>query len=407
MRYVIIIVLALAVLLLGLLIFRRTRRFGVAGLAVLGIVVCLGGIKGMQFGTLMAFGEAMQKAGPPPETVGTAVAQSQTWEGSVTAVGSVAPARGVTVGNEIAGTVTAIRFESGATVKQGQVLVDLDTSVERAQLNSAIARRELAVVNATRSRDLLKSGAAPKAQLDNDESALKSAIADANALSAQIERKTVRAPFTGRLGIRLVNLGQYLNVGTPISVLQAIDAVYVDFTLPQQRLADVAVGMPIRVALDGSKEAIDGTVAAIEPTVDSGSRNMKLRGAIDNKGERLRPGMFVNVAVILPQKGALVAVPATAVVHASFGDSVFVVEDKKDEQGKPVPGPDGKPAKVVRQQFVRVGEARGDFVAILDGVKVGDELVTAGAFKLRNKAGVTVNNEIKQNPSLTPTPVNH
>ncbi len=377
---------------------------------ILGLVLVVGGLVGVkykQISTLIGFGKQMEKSGPPPETVSTALSREDKWEGTLSAVGSITAVKGVTISNDAPGVVSGIRFESGAVVKQGQVLVELDSRVERAQLASAVARKELAGINAGRSRALVASSAIPKSQLDTDESLLKSSNADLGALQAQIDRKTVRAPFAGRLGIRTVNLGQYLNPGTPLTVLEAIDAVYVDFSLPQQRLADITVGMHVHIVIEGSGGlALDGAIAAIDPSVDSTTRTIKLRASIPNKDEKLRPGMFATVSVVLPDRGSLVSIPATALVHASFGDSVFVIEDKKDDKGAPVLGANGAPAKMARQQFVRVGEARGDFVAIVDGVSAGQEIVTAGAFKLRNGASVVVNNDVKLTPELAPHPSN-
>jgi membrane fusion protein (multidrug efflux system) len=280
--------------------------------------------------------------------------------------------------------------------------------VERAQLASARARQDLAQETGTRSHALLASGSISKAQVDADEAQLKTATTDSSALAAQIARKTVRAPFAGRLGIRLVNRGQYLNSGTPVAMLDAIDKQYVDFTLPQQRLADVQLGMPVHLTIEGAEGAAhEGTVAAIEPAVDSTTRTIKLRASVPNLDERLAPGMFANVSVVLPQKASFVVLPATAIIHASYGDSVFVVEDEKDDAGTAVEGPDGKPAKVARQQFVRVGDARGDFTAILDGVAEGQVVVMGGAFKLRNGSNVVVNNDVKLTPQLAPHPENH
>lgn len=377
---------------------------------ILGLVLVVGGLVGVkykQISTLIGFGKQMEKAGPPPETVSTALSREEKWERSLSTVGSITAVKGVTISNDAPGVVSGIRFESGAVVKQGQVLVELDSRVERAQLASAVARKELAGINAGRSRALVASSAIPKAQLDTDESLLKSSNADLGALQAQIDRKTVRAPFAGRLGIRTVNLGQYLNPGTPLTVLEAIDAVYVDFSLPQQRLADITVGMHVHIVIEGSGGlALDGAIAAIDPSIDSTTRTIKLRASVPNKDEKLRPGMFTTVSVVLPDRGSLVSIPATALVHASFGDSVFVIEDKKDDKGAPVLGANGAPAKMARQQFVRVGEARGDFVAIVDGVTPGQEIVTAGAFKLRNGSSVVVNNDVKLTPELAPHPSN-
>ncbi len=312
--------------------------------------------------------------------------------------------KGVALSNDAPGVVSRISFESGAFVHQGQILVELDTSVERAQLASAEARRDLAQITATRSRALVEKAAIARSQLDNDDAQLKTSSTDMNAIQAQIDRKVVRAPFAGRLGIRAVNLGQYLNPGTTLTVLEAIDSVYVDFTLPQQRLGDVKVGMPVRVVLEGADATPrDGVIAAIDPEVDAVTRSIKLRASVPNKQEKLRPGMFANVSVVLPQSAASVTVPATAIIHASYGDSVFVIEDKKEVAESPGAKTG---AKVARQQFVKVGQARGDFVAVVDGLKAGDEVVTSGAFKLRNGAGVVVNNAIKPAAQLAPRPEN-
>ena len=383
-------------------------RYAIAIVVLLAVVGGLAGVKVQQIRTLMAFGKTMEKLGPPPEVVGTSPVRAERWEQTLAAVGTVTVARGVSVSNDAPGVVTAIRFESGDVVKAGQVLVELDTSVERAQLASAEARKELAAVSSGRSQALLEREAIAPAQVDSDRAQLKSSRADLGALQAQIERKTVRAPFSGRLGLRTVNLGQYLNPGTPVSVLSALGSIYVDFTLPQQQMAAAPLRTPVRVAVAGLPgKPFDGVVAAVEPTLDPVTRAVKLRATVPNKQDLLRPGMFVNVQVVLPQAAEVLVAPATAVIHASFGDSVFVVEEQHDASGAPVQRPDGKPGQAVRQQFVRLGEARGDFVAISDGVKLGQELVSAGAFKLRNGAAITINNTAGATPSVTPHPENH
>ena len=383
-------------------------RYLVAVGIVVVLLVGLVGIKFKQISMLIGFGETAQKMGPPPEAVGTAVAGAASWQGELSAVGSVAAARGVTVSNEIPGVVKAIRFESGAVVKAGQVLVELDASVENAQLASAQARLALAKTTGDRTRRLLAGGAATQAQLEGDEAQLRTITADVGALRAQIAKKTMRAPFAGRLGIRNVNLGQYLNPGTAITVLESLGSVYVDFALPQQLLGQAVVGTPVRfeVAGETKTELLSGKIAAVDPTIDAGTRTIKLRASTDDKAGRLRPGMFVNVAVVLPKGDDVVTIPANAVVHAPYGDSVYVVEDKKDEKGAVAKGLDGQPAKVARQQFVKVGVGRGDFVAIEDGIKGGQEIVTVGAFKLRNGAPIVINNSVKLEPSLDPRPEN-
>ncbi|MGD0678193.1 MAG: efflux RND transporter periplasmic adaptor subunit [Polyangiaceae bacterium] len=374
-------------------------------LGLLAVVVVLVALKYTQIATLITWGKGMQKLGPPPESIGTTVSKKQAWEGTLSAVGSVAPVRGVAVSNDAPGIVSRILFQSGAFVHEGQILVELDTSVERAQLASAKAKLELAGLTAGRSRALVKSQTISQSQLDSDEAQLKSQTTDVSALAAQIDRKIVRAPFSGRLGIRAINLGQYLNSGTTVTVLEAIDSVYVDFELPQQRLADIKVGMPVRITTEAG-EAHDGTIAALDPAIDATTRTIKLRASVPNEKEALRPGMFVNVSVLLPVRESRVVVPATALVHASYGDSVFVVEDKKDDGGAIVENADGHAAKIARQQFVRVGDSRGDYVAILDGVSAGQEVVSAGAFKLRNGSGVVVNNDVGEAPQLNPHPTN-
>jgi membrane fusion protein, multidrug efflux system len=386
-------------------------------LAVIGV---LAGTKAAQISSLIRFGKAAQAAGPPPSAVGTAVAKGAEWESLLESVGSVAAGRGVTISNEVPGVVRAIRFDSGAKVRAGQVLIELDASVERAQLSSLQARRDLASSSAVRTRRLEAGGASTKAQLDADESQLKTVSADARALEAQIEKKTIRAPFGGKLGIRSVNLGQYLNPGTAITVLESLDAVYIDFTVPQQQVARVPVGTSVRIVLPGTQppRTLPGKIAAVDPNVDPLTRAVKLRASVEEEGHEdkghgdktnaneLRPGMFVNVSVVLPDRASVVFVPATAILSAPYGNSVYIIEDRKDEAGHPVSGPDGKPAKVARQQFVRVGITRGDFVAIDEGVTAGQEVVMLGAFKLRNGAPVFVNNEVQLSPSQTPHPPN-
>ncbi len=386
----------------------------IAGLVV--VVGLLFAIKFKQISSLISFGKAAQKAGPPPEMVGTDVAQTQNWEGTVNAVGSVASVKGVSVSNDAPGVVTHIGFESGQMVKEGQSLVELDTSVERTQLASAKARLDLAQINVGRSRNLVASKSIAQSALDNDEAQLKAATTDIDQINAQIARKTVRAPFSGRLGIRNVNLGQYLNPGTAITVLEGVDAVYVDFSLPQQRLANIHVGMPVRISIEtkdtddagaADMPPLDGTISAVDPTVDALTRQMKLRAALPNGSDALRPGMFVNVTVLLPVQGMETVIPQTALVHAAYGDSVFIIEDKKADDTTARTSPTGAPIKMARQQFVRTGDSRGDFLAIVDGVQAGQEVVTAGAFKLKNGSSVIVDNQVKANASLAPHPANH
>lgn len=414
-------------------------------IAIVSVVVVIGvlvGVKGAQIGKLIGFGKQMEHDGPPPETVATTTSEEQAWEATIPAVGNVASGKGVAISTDTPGVVTRISFDSGQTVKQGQVLVELDASVERAQLASAVARKDLATQNIGRTRALAGKGVLSPAQIDADESALRTATTEVEGIQAQIAKKTIRAPFAGKLGIRSVNVGQFLNPGAAVTTVETVESMHVDFSLPQQRLSELAVGMQVRIdtqpsaaaastttttsatmpganakdagapvaatAPDGTTPtSIIATLGAIDPSVDATTRSIKLRADVPDKAsEALRPGMFVNVSVLLPQKNTFVAVPATAVIHAPYGDSVFVVEDKKaDSPGLKVTA-DGKPIKNARQQFVKLGEARGDYVAITDGIKAKQEVVVAGAFKLRNNAPIVIDNTKKLAASASPHPEN-
>lgn len=382
----------------------KTYLLVAAGLLV--VVGLLGGIKGAQIGKLIGMGKQFQVMGPPPEAVGSAEAQAATWETTVSAVGSISSLRNVAVSNEVPGTVSKVRFESGQIAKEGQVLVELDAEVERAQLASADARRDLAGRNTERSQKLAAGNVISKAQLDDAEAQLKTATTDTAALRAQVERKVIRAPFRGKLGIRAVNVGQYLTPGTTVTTLDAMGGTFADFTLPQEELAAVAVGLSVRVTMEGKKEALAGTITAIDPTVDPTTRNVKIRAAIPELPDSPRPGSFVTVEVVTPAKAQVVAVPTTAIVHASYGDSVFVIEDKKPGSPGMDKTPDGKTVQIARQQFVRTGAARGDFIAVTKGVAAGQQVVSAGAFKLRNNVPVVVDNTVQAKAELAPHPPN-
>jgi membrane fusion protein, multidrug efflux system len=381
---------------------RRSRVLGsvlVIG-GALAVVGLLGFLKFSQISMLIGAGKQMQKAGPPPETVSTRRAEEQTWESTLNAVASVVSAKGVALANDSPGVVAAIHFDSGQNVKVGQVLVELDSRVERAQLGSTRARLELARTSLDRSQALVSSGVIAQAQVDADSASWKSLSAEQAALAAQIERKVVRAPFSGKVGMRQVNLGQYLAPGTTLTVLESADADYVDFTLPQQNLSLLRAGMVVRASQEGVTGApVVGEISAIDPTIDPATRSMKVRARFPPQANPLRPGMFLRVAVLLPEQKKVVAIPMTALIHASYGDSVFVVEQK--------PGPDGKPRPTAQQKFVKLGEMRGDFVATVDGLKPGEEVVTAGGFKLRNGIPLKIDNtSVKQDPKLAPEPEN-
>ena len=402
---------------------RRWVRYVVAGLVILVPIGALAGMKAAQIGMLVQAGAAMEKAGPPPQVVAVAPAEAQEWEHLVTAIGSVATTKGVAISTDVSGVVTRISFESGADVKKGDVLVELDTRVERAQLASAMARQQLAKTTASKTKTLADTGAVPKAQLDTDETQLQASTTDVAALRGLVDKKTIRAPFAGKLGLRSVNVGQFLTAGTPVASVETSDGLHVDFTLPQQWLSDITIGLPARVEVDQQSTAdagapraregafaerkveeakpatMTGKIAAVDTNVDPVTRTIKARVDVDGD-DQLRPGMFVRVAVVLPGKREVVAVPATAIIRAPYGDSVFVVEDAPADAGA------GRGTKRARQQFVRLGESRGDFVAVTEGLEAKREVVVAGAFKLHNDTPVRIDNSVRPDPKLDPRPPN-
>lgn len=384
-------------------------RYLVVIIALILVVGGLAGIKAAQISQLIGFGEQMQKLGPPPEAVNSARAEQQEWEQTLSAIATVVTGKGVALSNDAPGVVSKINFESGTRVKEGQVLVELDASVERAQIASLRVRLDLANKSLQRTRALRPSGVATESELDTQSSTVNGLVADLQALQAQVERKMVRAPFAGKLGIRAVNLGQYLPPGTTVTVLESADAAFVDFTLPQQDLPKIALGQAVRLTpTGGSKDAIHGKITAFEPAVDAVTRSVKVRASFADPTSTLTPGMFVRVEVILPEKIRVTAVPITSVVRAAYGDSVFVVESKDAAAGAGKAnepegsGPAAPAALIGRQQFVRLGPTRGDFVAISSGVTPGQEVVSAGAFKLRNGSPIAVKNEVQPTPALRP-----
>ncbi len=363
----------------------------IGGLVVL--IVALSAIKAMQISAMVEQGK---KAVPPPETVTTARATAESWGTALTAVGTLTAVQGVTVAAELAGKVAQIGFEPGAKVGKGQLLVRQDTTSEEAQLPGAVAQAALAQTVVDRDRRMLADQIISQADYDAAVAAHEQAVSQANAIRAAIGKKTIRAPFGGRLGIRQVNLGQMLREGDPIVTLQALDPIYVDFTLPQQQLARLRPGLPVRVTCDAVPGlAIEGRLTTVNPLVDADTRNIKVQATVANSVERLRPGMFVNASVELPEREKVLAIPATAVLYAPYGDSVFVVFDTKEG------------GKAIRQQFVRLGEKRGDYIAVVSGLKEGNIVVSSGVFKLRNGQAVVVDNRMALPFTTTPKPENN
>ena len=363
--------------------------------AVLGLVVVIGALAAVKALQIRAMIEQGKKAVLPPETVTTAVARVESWETSLSAVGSLTAVQGVTVAAEVAGKAVEILFTPGAKVGNGDLLVRQDTSVEEAQLPGAEAQVNLTRTVLARDVEMLVEKIISQADYDIAVANHQQAVAQRDAIRAAIGKKSIRAPFGGRLGIRQVNLGQILREGDPVVTLQSLDPIFVDFALPQQELSRLRVGLPVRVTGDMLPGlSVDGRVTTVSPLVDAETRNLRLQATVANPQEKLRPGMFVNVTVGLPVRNKVVAIPATAALYAPYGDSVFVVQDDGKEKG----------GKVLRQQFVRLGERRGDYVAVTEGLKEGETVVSTGVFKLRNGQPVVVDNRLAPEFRLAPSP---
>jgi membrane fusion protein (multidrug efflux system) len=360
-------------------------------------VAALGFVKFKQIQTAIGQAAAFQ---PPPDAVTTIVAAEEQWPATLSAIGTVAAVQGVTISADLPGTVDRIGFDSGQAVHEGEVLALLDTRQEQAQLAAAESQRELTRLNYQRMQGLLDEHVVSPAEFDRATADYRQSDARVGEIKAAIERKTIRAPFSGLLGIRAVNLGQYLSAGTALVTLQSLNPIYVNFGVPQQAMTDVRPGRAVRVTLKdaGDGDAITGRVTAIDSVVDASTRNIETQATFVNPNGKLRPGMFVQAEVTLGSPSRVIALPASAISYAPYGNSVFVMSDLTD--------PSGKKYRGVRQQFVKVGAARGDQISVTSGVKPGDEVVTSGVFKLRNGAAVIVNNKIKPANSAKPKPEN-
>ncbi len=373
------------------------KRMIVMLVAVAGFLVLIGTVKFRQIQAGMAMAASFQ---PPPEAVTTMKAPREEWPATLSAIGTVTAVSGVTVSADLPGVVESISFESGRTVQQGDVLVRLDARQERAQLAAAESARDLAKLNLDRAVGLAKQGILAQSDYDRSSAEFAQAEARVGEIKATIQRKEIRAPFSGELGLRQVNLGQYLAGGDPIVTVQAIDPVYVTFSLPQQELPKLKVGGAVTVKAEGlaGPEPV-GRITALDAVVDQATRNVQVQATFANAKGRLRAGMFVQAHVALGTSTSLVAVPASAVSYAPYGDSVFVVTNLE--------GPKGEKYKGVKQQFVKLGTARGDEVAVLSGLEEGQEIVTSGAFKLRPGAAVNVQNDVKMSTDSAPRPENN
>ncbi|MDQ2696496.1 MAG: efflux RND transporter periplasmic adaptor subunit [Pseudomonadota bacterium] len=376
----------------------KTLGWAVLGLLiVLPIAAALVGVKVLQF---RAMGAASAQFTVPPERVNAAAVRQAQWQPRLASVGSVVAVQGTDVSAEAEGIVREILFEAGSLVQAGDELVRLDIDIEQAQLHEAEAAAELARLSYRRIKGLIASRTASQAELDAAAAGLKQAEARVDNIRAVIAKKTVRAPFAGRLGIRRISVGQFIGKGSPVVSLQSLDPVYVEFSLPQQRLGEVAEGLKVAVTADAyPQRRFEGAITAVNPDVDPATRNVRIQATLANADGRLRPGMFVAVEVLLERSETVLLIPATAVQHAPFGDSVFVIEAGEE-------GPDGGESLLVRQRLVRLGARQGDYVVALEGVRAGERIVSTGVFKLRPGMAVVIDNRLAPDFALTPKPDN-
>jgi membrane fusion protein (multidrug efflux system) len=370
------------------------KRITVTLVVILVFIAALAFIKIRQFQAMAEQFAAMQ---PPPDAVTTIVAQREEWPATLSAIGTVAAVQGVTVSADLPGIVDRIQFESGTSVKEGDVLVQLDTEQEQAQLAAAEAEFELSGLTYDRMKRLVEHDAVSRSEFDTATATRKQAEARIREIRATIKRKTIRAPFSGVLGIREVNVGQYLTGGDAVVALQSLNPIYVNFGIPQQDANQMRLGRSVRItASDLGDAAFQGRITAVDSVVDEGTRNIRVQATLANPGGKLRPGMFVQTQILLGTSRSVIVLPGSAISYAPYGDSVFVVTDLK--------GPTGNSYRGVRQQIVKLGGARGDQIAVLSGVTPGQEVVTSGVFKLRNGAPVQINNKVQPANSRAPKP---
>ena len=361
------------------------------------MVAFIAGLAFIKFQQFQAMAQQFAAMQPPPDAVTTIVAQREEWPATLSAIGTVAAVQGVTVSADLPGIVDRIAFESGTSVKQGDILVQLDTRQEQAQLAAAQAEFELSGLTYERMKRLVEHDAVSRSEFDTAAATQKQAEAKIHEIRATIERKTIHAPFSGVLGIRQVNLGQYMTGGDAVVALQSLNPIYINFGVPQQEASQARLGRSVRItASDLSDVAFDGRISAVDSVVDEATRNIRVQATLANPGGRLRPGMFVQAQILLGTSRAVVALPGSAISYAPYGDSVFVVTDLK--------GPNGNTYRGVRQQVVKLGGSRGDQIAVLSGVNPGEEVVTSGVFKLRNGAPVQINNKVRPANSRAPRP---
>jgi len=336
----------------------------------------------------------------PPQTISAAKANYSEWQPRIEAVGALRAVKGADLSLEVSGVVESISFNSGDDVEEGAALLKLRTADDVARLHSLEAMAELSDITYERDQKQFKMQAVSQATLDTDAANLKNAQAQVSQQQAIIDKKLLRAPFAGHLGIRAVDLGQYLGPGTVIVTLQALDPIFVDFFVPQQSVSQVQLGQPVTVKIDAFKaETFTGEISAINPKVDTGSRNVQVRATLKNPDHKLLPGMYATIDIATGSPHNYVTLPQTAITYNPYGDTVYVVVDGKDKDA------DGKLQRIARQTFVTVGPTRGDQVAVLKGLDEGDMVVTAGQIKLHNGSVVLIDNSVTPTADAAPVPI--
>lgn len=376
------------------------KKYIIAILLMLVVVVAIYfGLGYYKVGQIMGFVQ-LAKSGafaPPPTAVTTTVAEKTQWQPTLETIGTVVAINGVTISTDLAGIVCKLAFDSGCQVKAGDLLVQLNTDQEQAQLAQAEAQRDWTQITLTRNQGLLEKRTVSQSDFDSATAQFHQAQATVDQYKAVIARKTLRAPFAGIVGIRQVNLGQYLNTGDPVVTLQSFDPIYVNFSLPQQNLSQITVGQAVEITVDAYGDKLfKGRLTAINSLVDQNSRNVQIQATLPNSDTQLRPGMYAKVKVVLPETQEVVAIPTSSIHYAPYGDSVFIVSDLKSQ--------DGKTYKGVTEQFVKLGQSKGDLTAIVSGLKPGDEVVTSGVFRLRSGGAIIVNNKTTPGNETSPKP---
>jgi membrane fusion protein (multidrug efflux system) len=373
------------------------KLFAKIAITIIGLIVvvgALGAVKGLQIRQMIAHGESFV---PPPQTVSAAPVENATWEESIQAVGTLTAVKGLEVKAELHGKIIQVGFESGTRVREGQLLVQQDVSIEKAQLKVAASERDLAQKELARIQTLYNRKVVPTSQMDELRSRLEQAAAQVELIRANIAKKSIKAPFAGRLGIRQIDLGEVITPGQSIVTLQSLESIYVTFQLPQQYLADLQKDLKVRVSSDAlGDQILEGRISALNADVDRETRSIEVQAIMPNKDGRLRPGMYAAVAVVLPEEKQVLTVPATAINFAPYGDSVFLVETSTEKAESE--------QLVLRQQFVQLGERRGDYVVVKNGVNPGQAVVSTGVFKLRNGQTVVVDNSTAPAFETSPRP---